>query len=454
MKRLIVIGGGPGGYEAAIRFAQRGGEATLIEKADVGGTCLNRGCIPTKALLHAADSLAVAKGVGACVLPDAEKIFAQKDAVVTRLRGGVEALLNAHRVMLVRGQAQILDAQHVRVGQNTLEADDLLIATGARPVVPGFPGHDLPGVMTSDELLAAALIPSSLLILGGGVIGVEMATAFSGLGSRVTIVEAMERLLPQADRELSQSVMMNLRKAGVTTYTGARLERIEQGDNGLLSCALSGQSEPLCAQNVLICVGRAPNTDGLFAEGFCVQTERGRIITDDRFETSVAHVYAVGDVTSRVQLAHLASAQGRNVADRLMDTQNAETDLSVIPSCVYTRPEIAFVGLSESDARTAGRAVKTAKYLMSSNGRTLIAGGERGFFKIVTDAENGCILGAQILGERATDMIDEFSVAIANHLTADDLLRAMRPHPTFIEGAQEALEALLGLSIHTPPARR
>lgn len=462
MKRLIIIGAGPGGYEAAIRFSQRGGEAILIEKGDVGGTCLNRGCIPTKALLHAAQALSDARacaqftvdGQAFSPAPDIKKIHAFQTAAVEKLRGGVEVLLKANHVRLIKGQAQITAARRVCAGGEALEGDALLIATGSKPFGLRFPGSDLPGVVSSDEILSEASLPRRMLILGGGVIGVEMATAFSGFGTEITLVEAMERLLPMADRELSQSVQMNLRKKGVRVLTGTRLKAVEKtaeadGAPALL-CSFEESEETVAADRVLVCVGRAPNTDGLFEDSFRVETERGRILVDEHFETSAPGVFAIGDVSGKIQLAHAASAQGRFVADYLSGFPN-DTELSVVPSCVYTNPEIAFVGLSESEARAKGLEIKTSKFLMSANGRTLIAGGERGFFKLVADAKTGELLGAQILGERATDMIDEFSLALANHLTIDAMLRAMRPHPTFTEGAQEALEAFDGLSIHTPP---
>ena len=462
MKRLIVIGAGPGGYEAAIRFSQRGGEAVLIEAGDVGGTCLNRGCIPTKALLHAAQTLSDAKacarfaadGRDPAPAPDMDKIYAFKDATVEKLRGGVEALLKANGVRLIRGRGLIRDARHACVNGETLSADALLIATGSKPARLHFPGCDLDGVVSSDEILSDPRLPRRLLILGGGVIGVEMATAFSGFGAQITVAEAMDRLLPMAERELSQSVQMNLRKKGVAVLTGTRLsavESISEADGGrALLCSFENSEKTCLADRVLVCVGRAPNTDGLFAQGFCVDTERGRITVNENMETSVAGVFAIGDVSGKIQLAHAASAQGRFVADHIFGCP-IDTDLSVVPSCVYTTPEIAFVGLSESDARAMGMQVKAAKFPMSANGRTLISGGERGFFKVVADANTDELLGAQILSERATDMIDEFSIALANHMTSKALLRAMRPHPTFIEGAQEALESLDGLSVHTPP---
>lgn len=458
MPKLIVIGAGPGGYEAAIRYAQHGGSVTLFEGSEVGGTCLNRGCIPTKALLHAGEQMRALTHMATWGIQaqqtgmNAQQLYLNKDNIVQKLRSGVETLLKSHRVTLIKAYAQVLDAHHVCADGVTYEADDILLATGARPALVPFKGHDLQNVLTSDTLLSLGKIPSSLLILGGGVIGVEMATAFSALKTNVTIVEAMDRLLPQMDKELGQSVQMNLRKAGVKVITGTRLETVvQQADDMLLSTLSDGQE--IAAQYVLLSIGRVPNTDGLFADGFSLSQERGRIVVDEAFQTSVPHVYAIGDVSSKVQLAHVASAQGKYVADALMGA-TSEVDLSIIPACVYCHPEVASVGITEQEAKETGVDIVTAKFLMGGNGRTLINGGERGFIKLVMDKKASTLLGAHLLCDRATDMIDELSLCIANRLTVRQALQNMRPHPTYIEGVMEALEALEGLCVHQPPVRK
>ncbi len=453
---LIVIGAGPGGYEAAIRAAQNGLQVALCEKDLVGGTCLNRGCIPTKALLHAAElkeasASAAGWGIGTGeATVDYAAVQSKKDEVVAKLRGGIETLLAQNKITLLRGAAQIVAKGRVLVNEETHETKNILIATGAAPARPPIAGLNLPGVMTSDELLFDQAVYPRLVILGGGVIGLEMATAFQALGSQVTIIEMQERILPLADREISQSLAMQLKKKGVAILTGARLSAIEAGEP--LVCKVEGKEDIPC-DAVLVAVGRKPNTEGLFADGFTLDMERGRIWTDVHHQTSVPGVYAIGDVACPVQLAHVASAQGIACAAHISG-QESHQDLSVIPSCVYTTPEAAWVGICEQEAKEQGIAVKTGKFLMTANGRTLIAGGDRAFIKAVFDAKTDVLLGAQLLCEHATDMIDEFALALANGMTREQMLKNMRPHPSFAEGILEMLESVEGNAIHMTPKRR
>ena len=263
------------------------------------------------------------------------------------------------------------------------------------------------------------------------------------LGCRVTVLEAMDRILPNMDREVCQNLSMILKKRGVQIFAGARVEQVEKAEEGYtVRFTQKGQSAQVQGEVVLCAIGRRPNTQGLFGPDFSVEQERGRILVDENFQTSVPGVYAVGDVSARIQLAHVASAQGTACVERLAGS-NPLTNLNAVPSCIYTDPEIACVGLTADEAKAAGRAVKVGKYVMFSNGRTVIVQGQRGFIKVVADQETGVILGAQLMCQRATDMISQFTAAVVNGLTAQQLLAAMRPHPTFDEGAGEALEDLL-----------
>ena len=454
---LIVIGAGPGGYEAALHAAKLGLKTAVVEKRDVGGTCLNRGCIPTKALLHASGVYEEAKsgsalGVAAENLSyDLSAMFAYKQQVVEKLRAGVEGLFKSAKVTLLRGAGTLTGPNTVQVvGENegVYTAQNILLATGSVPARPPIPGLDLPGVMTSDELLnGEGGAFSSLVIIGGGVIGMEFATFYSDLGVSVTVVEGLDRLLPNMDRELGQNLAMIMKKRGVQIFTGAMVKNLETTDGGLqVNFETRGQLQSVTGEKVLCAIGRSPYTAGLFGEGVNVEMDRRRIHVNERFETSIPGVYAIGDVSSPVQLAHVATAQGIYAVNEIAGRKN-EIDLSLVPGCVYTRPEIAAVGLTEADAKAQNIPVKTAKALMSANGRTVILNGDRGFMKLVAHAETRKLLGAQLMCTNASDMISQLSEAIANGLTPADLLKAMRPHPTFEEaltGALEELQSKLG----------
>ena len=449
---LIVVGAGPGGYEAALHAAKQGLKTAVVERREVGGTCLNRGCIPTKALLHASAVYEETKngpalGVTAENLSyDLSAMFAYKQQVVEKLRGGIESLFKAAKVTLLRGTGALTAPNTVTVsGENegVYTAQNILLATGSVPARPPIPGLDLPDVMTSDELLNGEGGDfASLVIIGGGVIGMEFATFYNDLGVSVTVVEGLDRLLPNMDRELGQNLAMIMKKRGVQVFTGAMVKNLEQTDGGLqVNFETRGRVQSVTGERVLCAIGRSPYTEGLFGEGVTVEMDRRRIRVNERFETSLPGVYAVGDVSSPVQLAHVATAQGIHAVNGMAGRPN-ETDLSLVPGCVYVRPEIAAVGLTEAEAKDRGIPVKTAKALMSANGRTVILNGDRGFMKLVAHAETKKLLGAQLACTNASDVISQLSEAIANGLTPADLLRAMRPHPTFEEALTGALEEL------------
>ncbi len=449
---LIVIGAGPGGYEAALHAAKLGLKTAVVERREVGGTCLNRGCIPTKALLHASAVYEEAKhgaelGVAAENLSyDLTAMFAYKQQVVEKLRGGIEGLFKAAKVTLLRGIGTMTAPNTVVVsGENegVYTAQNILLATGSVPARPPIPGLDLPGVMTSDELLSGEGGGfNSLIIIGGGVIGMEFATFYNDLGVAVTVVEGLDRLLPNMDRELGQNLSMIMKKRGVQVFTGAMVKNLEQTGAGLqVNFETRGKLQSVAGEKVLCAIGRSPCTAGLFGEGVAVEMDRRRIKVNERFETSLPGVYAIGDVSSPVQLAHVATAQGIYAVNEIAGKAN-ETDLSLVPGCVYVRPEIAAVGLTEADAKAREIPVKTAKALMSANGRTVILNGDRGFMKLVAHAETRKLLGAQLMCSNASDMISQLSEAIANGQTPADLLKAMRPHPTFEEALTAALEEL------------
>ena len=444
---LIVVGGGPGGYEAALHAAKLGLRTALIEKDFVGGTCLNRGCIPTKALLHASSVYEEAKngavlGISCEPAIDLNAVYAYKQQVVEKLRGGVEGLLKSAKVAVIKGLGTLTAPHTVAVGDAAYTAENILLATGSVPARPPIPGLDLPGVLTSDELLSGVEPFQSIVIIGGGVIGMEFATFFNDLGVDVTVVEGLDRLLPLLDKELGQNLAMIMKKRGVKIATGAMVKSVTKTENGL-SVNFESKGAPASAEaEVVLCaIGRRPYTDGLFGEGVSLETEGRRIKVNEKFETSMKGVYAIGDVSAKIQLAHVATAQGLYAVNEIAGKNNG-VDLSIVPSCVYTRPEIASVGMTEQEAKDAEIPVKIGKVTMFSNGRTVIVNGDRGFMKVLAHAETRRILGVQMMGVNVSDMIGELGLAIANGLTPEDLLKAMRPHPTFEEALTDALTDL------------
>lgn len=461
---LIVVGAGPGGYVAAIKAAKLGLRTAIVEEREVGGTCLNRGCIPAKAMLHAAEVYREAKeserfGIfTADVSFDYEKILRYREETTEKLVRGVEQLLEANKVTKIRGKAILQPGRRVSVafeGETKIyEADSVLLAAGSKPVLLPIPGMELPGVLTSDDLFALQEMPESLVIIGGGVISVEFATAYASFGCKVTILEAMPRIVPGMDKEISQNLKLILKKRGVDIHTSASVKKVEEEGTAYTCWFEEKETEQKAsAQYVLCAVGRCPNTDGLFAEGAVPEMERGRIVVDEHFRTSLDGVYAIGDLVKGLQLAHAASAQGIVVSEEIAG-KKPSIDLQVVPGCVYTDPEIASVGLTEEEAKAQGVPAKTGKFIMSANGKSLITQEERGFIKIIAEEETGVILGAQMMCARATDMIGELGTAVANRLTAGQLLRAMRAHPTYNEGVGEALEELEEGAIHTVPRKK
>ncbi len=461
---LIIIGAGPGGYVAAIQAARLGMRTALVEEDRAGGTCLNRGCIPTKAMLHAASLFREIQAgerfgiLASEVRCDYGQLLAYRQETVDQLVQGVEQLLKGNGVTVLSGRGTLLPGKRVSVasgeGTAVYEAENILLAAGSRPAVLPIPGMDLPGVLTSDGLFQQTELPASLTIIGGGVIGVEFATAFSALGCQVTILEALPRLVANMDREISQNLKLILKKRGIETHTSASVQGVEQGADGLVCRFAEGEKEASVTSQLVLCaVGRRANSEGLFDPGAVPELNRGRVVVDECFRTSLEGVYAIGDLIGGMQLAHLASAQGIAAVER-MAGKEPTVDLSLVPACLYTDPEAASVGLTEEEAKKEGIPVQVGKFPMSANGKSLISREERGFIKVVAEKESGRILGAQMMCARATDMIGEFGTAIACGLTGEQMRRAMRPHPTYNEGVGDALEELAGGSLNVMPRRK
>ena len=451
---LVVIGAGPGGYMTALYASKAGKRTAVIERSHVGGTCLNCGCIPTKTYLHTTGLYREVKKTEAAGLHteglrvSMEELKKRKDAVVEELRAGIEKQLAAAKVDLYRGTGVVCGEHLVKVmpGEEEVTADYILLAAGSEPSSLPIPGMDLPGVKNSTQMLEEECVPDRLVIIGGGVIGMEFATVYNDLGCQVTVLEAMDKILPGMDKEISQNLKMIMKKRGVDIHTGASVSSVEKMGVGTYLCRYT-VIEKNCeapAALILSAVGRRPLSRGLFSEDMQerIEMERGRVLVNERYETSVPGIYAIGDLIGGVCLAHVAAAEGCQAASAMFPELKGK-DMTVIPSCVYTDPEIACAGLTADEAKAAGIDTATGKYIMSVNGKSVLSMQDRGFLKIVSEKETGRILGAQLMCARATDMIGELELAISKRLTAEDLAAVIMPHPTFCEGIGEAAESIL-----------
>ena len=450
---LIVIGAGPGGYMAALYASKAGKRTAVIERSHVGGTCLNCGCIPTKTYLHTTGLFREVKKTEAAGLHtegmhvSMAELKKRKDAVVEELRAGIEKQLAAAKIDLYRGNGVVCGDHLVKVmpeGEE-LTAEYILLAAGSEPSSLPIPGMDLPGVKNSTGILEEETVPDRLIIIGGGVIGMEFATVYNDLGCQVTVLEAMDKILPGMDKEISQNLKMIMKKRGVEIHTGAMVSSIEKMGDGTYLCRYT-EKEKACecsAPLILSAVGRRPCDSGLFSGEMQerIKMERGRILVDERGETSVPGIYAAGDVIGGVCLAHVASAEGYRAVSAMFPELKGK-DMAVIPSCVYTDPESACAGLTADEAKAAGIEAVTGKYIMSVNGKSVLSMQDRGFLKIVAEKDTGRILGAGLMCARATDMIGELELAVSKGLTAEDLAAVIMPHPTFCEGIGEAAESL------------
>lgn len=447
---LLIIGAGPGGYEAAFLAQEYGMKVAIVERDRIGGTCLNRGCIPTKALMHSSDVYRDAAN-GAELGVEVEglranrvRIGQRKDEVLDTLRNGITGLLNKKKIDTLFGHATVVGEHEVKVGDDVVTAERIMVATGSDPFMPPIPGKDLPGVIDSTELInmGGEEIPE-FVIIGGGVIGIEFATIYADLGDHVTVIEGLDRLLPIIDKEIGRSIKMTLEKKGVTVHVNSPVTKIEKDGDKLLVFLTNKKGEELSipADKVLLCVGRRPNTAGVFSEEFLakypdLKDAKGFIKVDDEYKTVVPSIYAIGDCIGGVQLAHVAAAEGRS-AVALMNGNEATINMGTVPSCIYTDPEIAVVGLTADEAKAAGIDVVSKKYPMSANGKTIIAGLDRGFVKLIARADDHKLIGAHLLCGRASDLIGELAVAIGKGMTLEEVANIIHPHPSFVEAIME-----------------
>ena len=451
---LIVIGGGPGGYVAAIKAAQAGKNVALVEKEAVGGVCLNWGCIPTKAMLKSAkvyQTIRNAKSYGFTLDQDSLKvdfpsIIKRKNRAVKKLTGGVGYLLKKNGVKVFDGFASVKDANTVEVNDETLETKNLIIATGASPAVPPIDGLkqqlDAGNVLTSKEILDIKTLPKSLTVIGGGVIGVEFATIFNALGSEVTILERESDILLEVDEELKAIFKKKLQKDGVKILTNAAVSKVEKGR---VTYTYNEESETIDAKSILLAAGMKPNLKGL--ENLELSMSKTGIETDEYCRTSVDGVYAIGDVNGKYMLAHVASKEGV-VAVEHMFSHARPMDYNRVPSGIYTFPDIAQVGLTESAAKAQGLDIKVATFPMSANGKALAEGESDGLVKLIALKEHNIIIGAHILAPSATEMIAEAVLGMTLETTADDIVEAIHPHPTLSEMMHEVAHGIVDKPIH------
>lgn len=444
---VAVIGGGPGGYTAAEKAAKAGLSVILFEQEKLGGTCLHRGCIPTKALLHASETYAGlchanAMGIQAeGIHYDFSAMHTRKNEVVSTLCTGIEKLMKANHISVVNGHAKIMGTGRIACLGETYEAKDIIVAAGSLPSCPPIVGATLPGVYTSDDLLLEeGKQLQSLVIIGGGVIGVECASIYLPLHCQVTILEAMDHILPAMDREIAQRLSMFLKKRGAHIQEKVTVESIEgvPGNMQVHFLDKKGNKQVACGEGVLMATGRRANLDDLFDDNYVPALERNAIVADATGRTNLEHLYVIGDARAHnVQLAHVASAQAIN-AVAVITQKPLPVDTALIPSCVYTSPEIACVGMNEAEAKAAGIAVKSGKCLSGANGKSIIEGAESGYVKLIAEAKTNRLLGAQLVCQRASDMIGELALAIQKKLTVQELLQVIHPHPTFCEMIYEA----------------
>ena len=446
---LIVIGGGPAGYVGAIRAAELGAKVALVERAELGGTCLNWGCIPTKALLKSAQVYHYcrnAKSFGVAIEGDVKadlKAMVARSRQVAQMTGrGVEMLLKKSGVEVITGSAELLSANEVKVDNATYEAKNILLATGASPrEVPSIP-IDHTHILSSRDALVLEELPESMVVVGSGAIGSEFAFLYASLGVKVTVVEYMPQFMPLLDAEVSAAAERAFRRQRITVMTDTAVKGVTVADGKcVVEVEQKGVAKQIEADKVLSAVGIKSNIDGLGLDKVGVQVERDKIVVNSRFQTSVSSIYAVGDIIASPALAHIASAEAINCVEQLFGKAPKAIDYTLTPACIFTTPEIASVGLTEEQAQKQGLEYKVARYNFASSGKAAAAGDRDGFIKLIFDSENK-LRGAHIIGANVVEMLGEPSVAMALGATAEDIASVIHAHPSLYEGIYEAAKSL------------
>ncbi|TLS36392.1 dihydrolipoyl dehydrogenase [Pseudalkalibacillus caeni] len=467
---LVILGGGTGGYVAAIRASQLGLKVAVVEKAELGGTCLHRGCIPSKALLRSAEVFATAKhgekfGVMAKeVALDFQKVQERKQSIIDQLHKGIQHLMKKGKIDVFEGFGRILGPSifspmpgTVSVEMNNGEENPMLIpknviiATGSKPRT--LPGLDVDGeyVLTSDEALHMEKVPDSVIIVGGGVIGIEWASMLADFGAKVTVLEYSDRILPTEDKEISKEAQRLMKKKGVKILTSAKVmgDTLEKGNGVKIKAEHNGENKEFAADKLLVSVGREANVKNIGLENTSIKVENGVIQTNEFYQTAESHIYAIGDVIGGMQLAHVASHEGITAVEHLADQNPSPIDYTQVSSCIYSSPEMASVGLTEDEAKEKGYNVKTGKFLFKAIGKALVFGESDGFVKLVADADSDDLLGVHMIGPHVTDMISEAGLAKVLDATPWEVAHTIHPHPTLSEAIGEAALAVDGKAIHS-----
>lgn len=454
---VAVIGSGPGGYPAAIRLAQHGKKVALIEAGAVGGTCLNRGCIPTKALLANAEVLHIVKqaqhwGITTSAVSfDFEQMMKRKDELVRKIRSSLEGLILGNGVTIISGRASFIGAHELKVEGSTpciIKAANIIIATGSEPKeIRQFP-FDGQLVHSSTSILELKKLPKSLVIIGGGVIGCEFASLFNELGVKVTIIEMLDRIIPLECPTLSAALQRSFQKRGITLKVSTKVQSIKTQTTSVL-IAIEGESTPLEAEMALVAVGRELNSTSMGLEASGVKIDRGAIVIDDAMETSVSNVFAIGDVTAKSMYAHVATHQGFVAADKILGLP-AHINYDAVPGVIFTDPEIASVGMTLDSAKARGYRAKRATYPFQALGKAQATHQTEGFAQIISEEETDRILGAQVFGKDAGNLIQAITLAITHEYTLDSILETIHAHPTLSEAWMEAAFIAQGLPLHFP----
>ncbi|MFC4558754.1 dihydrolipoyl dehydrogenase [Virgibacillus kekensis] len=466
---LVILGGGTGGYVAAIRASQLGMQVAVVEKGELGGTCLHRGCIPSKALLRSAEVFKQTKEATEYGVETNNttlnflKVQERKNKIVQQLHQGVQGLMKKGKIDVYTGFGRILgpsifspmpgtiSIEYENGDENTMIVPKyVLVATGSRP--KSLPGLEIDGksVMTSDDALNMEELPSSIIIVGGGVIGIEWASMLADFGVDVTVVEYLNQILPTEDEEVVKEAEKQLKKKGITFYKGAKVlpDTLEKEDGVKVKAEIDGKNETFQADKMLVSVGREANTTNIGLENTDIVVDRGFIQTNKHFQTKEAHIYAIGDVIGGMQLAHVASHEGITAVEHMADQSPQPINYDNVPSCIYSNPEIASVGLTEKQAKDQGYAVKVGKFPFKAVGKALVHGDSEGFVKVITNKDNEDLLGVHMIGPHVTDMISEAGLAKVLDATAWEIAESIHPHPTLSEVMGEAALAVEGKQIH------
>ncbi len=457
---IVIIGGGPGGYVAAIRAAHLGLKIILVEKDKLGGVCLNKGCIPTKTLVSTAEILHSIKRANEFgikvedVSLDFPKVMARKEQITRRLTSGVEQLMKANQIRVIYGEGNILEPGVVEIinteGQKEIiKTKNIIIATGSSVMKLPIPGLDAEGVITSDEALTMQKLPAQLLIIGGGVVGIEFAGIFNAFGVEVTVVEMLPQILTPIDEEISQRLSLILKRIGIKILTNSKVKEIKKKDHNLevIISTPEGDSLDLTTKKVLLSAGRIPDFGNINTKRLGIELQRKAIKVDEKMRTNIPGIYAIGDVVGKIMLAHVASAQGKVAVENIAGLERS-MDYRAVPNCVFSMPEVASVGLTEKEAREKYSQVKISKFPYMANGKALGMGETEGLVKIVADGDSFEILGLHILGAHASDLIAEGTLALYMEATTEEIISTIHAHPTLAETIAEAAEGITGKPIH------